>query len=150
MDLKKYLEENKIWYEFVQREETIHAKDAAKSAGIELRLLSKSLVLLDQDKTPYIAIIPGNMKLSFNKIKSVLSVKKIRLCPFDETINYSGYLPGETPPVYHKANMKSVLDKHFLESEYMYGGGGERVLSVKLKVEDVIRLNSAVVEDIVE
>ena len=148
MDLKKYLKQKGIWYRFIDKQETIHTADAAENAGIELNKITKSLVLLDQDKNPILAIIPGNCKLSFNKIKKALNVKKVRLVPFKEAENYSGYLPGATPMVFHKVKMKVVLEKKITQHKSIYGGGGERTKLLELKTCDVIRLNDAILADI--
>ena len=150
MELENYLKQEGIWHNFVDKPETIHTADAAEKAGIELKRVTKSLVLLDQDKNPVLAIIPGDSKLSFSKIKEAIGAKKIRLVLFEEAENYSGYLPGATPMVYHKAKMKVVLDRKLLQYDSIYGGGGERTKLLELKTADVIRLNKAIAADITE
>jgi len=150
MDIEKYLKENKIWHNFIEKAETIHTADAAKAAGFDLKKLSKSLVLLDQDKNPILAIIPGDCKLSFSKVKEVIGAKKVRLVPFEEAENYSGYPPGATPMVFHKIKMKVLFDKNFEKYEFIAGGGGGRSSLLELKTKDVIKLNNAIVADITE
>ena len=150
MELRDYLKREGIWYKFVDKPETIHTADAAAKAGIELKRVTKALVLLDHDKNPILGIIPGDCKLSFSKIKDAAGVKKIRLVPFEEAENYSGYLPGATPMVHHKMQMKVVLDKKLTQYESIYGGGGERTKLLELKTDDVIRLNNAIISDITE
>jgi Cys-tRNA(Pro)/Cys-tRNA(Cys) deacylase len=150
MDLESYLKQEGIWYRFVEKPETIHTADAAEKAGIELNKVTKSLVLLDQDKNPILAIVPGSCKLSFSKLRDAVNVKKVYLVPFEEAENYSGYLPGATPMVFHKVKMFVVLDKKLTQYETIYGGGGERTKLLELKTSDVIRLNSAIVADVTE
>ncbi len=150
MDLESYLQEKKIWHKFVDKPETIHTADAAEKAGIELKRVTKSLVVLDQDNRPILAIIPGDCKLSFEKIRAAANAKKVRLVPFAEAEQYSGYLPGATPMVYHKIAMKVFLDKKLTQYENIYGGGGVRTKLLELKVSDVINLNNATVADITE
>jgi Cys-tRNA(Pro) deacylase len=150
MGLKEYLDKEGVWYKFVEKPETIHTADAAEKAGIELCRVTKSLVLLDQDKNPILAIIPGDCKLSFSKVRQVIDAKKVRIVPFEEAENYSGYLPGATPMVKHKVKMKVILDKKLTQYESIYGGGGERTKLLELKTVDVIRLNDAIVADIIE
>ena len=88
--------------------------------------------------------------MSFSKVKEVISAKKVRLVSFEEAENYSGYLPGATPMIYHKVKMKVILDKKLIQYESIYGGGGERTKLLELKTDDVIRLNKAIVADITE
>ena len=150
MDLEKYLQENNIWHRFVDKPETIHTADAAQKAGIDLHKVTKSLVILDQDNNPILAIIPGDCKLSFNKIKNVSNSKKVRLVPFEEAENYSGYLPGATPVIHHKLKMRVFLDEKLIKFESIYGGGGTRTKLLEMKVSDVIQFNEATVADITE
>jgi Cys-tRNA(Pro) deacylase len=150
MELEEYLKQEGVWYKFVDKPETIHTADAAEKAGIELKRVTKALVLLDQDKNPILGIIPGDCKLSFSKVKEAVEAKKVRLVPFEEAENYSGYLPGATPMVHHKIKMKVVLDKKLIQYESIYGGGGERTKLLELKTKDVVRLNNAIIADITE
>jgi Cys-tRNA(Pro) deacylase len=139
-----------IWFRIIEKPETIHTADAAEKAGIELNRLTKSLVLIDQDMNPILAIIPGNCKLSFPKAREAIGAKKVRLVSFQEAESYSGYLPGATPMVFHKAKMKVVLDQKLRQHRYICGGGGERTRLLELRTSDVIRLNDAIVADITE
>jgi len=150
MDLEKYLKESGAWHRFVDKPETIHTADAAQKAGIDLHKVTKSLIFLDQDKNPILAIIPGDCKLSFEKLKSASNSKKVWMVPFQEAEKYSGYLPGATPMVFHKIKMKVILDKKLIKFSSIFGGGGERTKLLEMKVSDVISLNNAVIADITE
>lgn len=150
MELESYLIGNGIWHRFVEKPETVHTADAAKEAGIDLHKVTKSLVMLDQDKNTVLAIIPGDCKLSFPKARKVLGTEKLRLVPFEDAEKYSGYLPGATPMVCHKKEMKVVMDKKLSSLDTIYGGGGSRTRLLEMRTEDVVRLNRAVVADITE
>jgi Cys-tRNA(Pro) deacylase len=148
--LETFLKEKGVWYRFVEKAETIHTADAAREAGIDLSRVTKSLVLLDQDRSPILAIIPGDCKLSFAKLKAASGSKKVRLVPFDEAGQFSGYPPGGTPMVRHKVKMKVILDRRLTAYDSLYGGGGDRTTLLELKVPDILHLDGAKVADIVE
>lgn len=148
MELEKYLKQERIWHKFIEKEETVHTADAAAKAGLDLKKVTKSLILLDQDKNPILAIIPGNCKLDFFKLRKAVGAKKVRLVPFEEAENYSGYLPGATPMIFHKVKMKVVLDKKLTGHMTITGGGGTRNKLLEMKTEDVIKLSDAIVADI--
>lgn len=150
MDLENHLKKLGIWYRFVEKPETIHTKDAAEKAGIELKRVTKSLILLDQDGGLILGIIPGDCKLSFEKIKNILNLKGIRLVPFDEAESYSGYPPGATPMIYHKAKIRVIVDKKLMPYETVFGGGGTRTRLLELKLNDVVKYNNAIVSDITQ
>ncbi|MDD5086255.1 MAG: aminoacyl-tRNA deacylase [Candidatus Nanoarchaeia archaeon] len=148
--LEDYLKKNNIWYRFIEKPETIHTSDAAEKACVKLEKVTKSLILLDENKNAVLAIIPGDKKLSFSKLKNAVKSKKVRMVAFEDAEKYSGYLPGATPMVFHKLKMKVVVDKKLTQYESIYGGGGTRLKLLELKVEDVIKLNQAIVDDITE
>jgi len=147
MDLKQYLDKNKIWHRFIEKLETIHTADAARVADVDLNRLTKSLILISDKKELILAIIPGNNRLNISVLERSLN-KKLRLVPFNEAEKYSGYLPGATPPVGHKNEMIVFIDKKLLGYETIYGGGGTRDMLIELKIEDVVRLNKAKIENI--
>jgi Cys-tRNA(Pro)/Cys-tRNA(Cys) deacylase len=150
MELEKYLEKNNVWHKFIDKPETIHTADAANKSGIDLKRITKSLVLLNQDKEPIMAIIPGDQTLDLDRVKIISGSKKIRMVPFNEAENYSGYLPGATPMIHHKVKMKVIIERALTKCDTVFGGGGERTKLLELKVDDIIKLNNAIVGDVVE
>ncbi len=150
MDIEAYLQENSVWHRFIEKPETIHTADASLKTGIDLHKITKSLVVINEDKIPFLAIIPGDCKLSFNKMKNATESKKIRMATPEEAERCSGYLPGATPMVHHKLEMSVIVDKKIAKYDTVYGGGGIRTKLLEMKVSDVIRLNKAAVADITE
>jgi len=148
MDLEKYLEEKGIWHRFIAKPKpTRHTLEAAALTNLDPNRLTKSLVLLDEKKNSYIIIIPGSKNLDFKKATAALGVKKLHLAPFEEAKNYSGYEPGETPPICYSNARKVGIDKSLLSFETIYGGGGRKDRIIELKTEDVVRENHALAGD---
>jgi Cys-tRNA(Pro)/Cys-tRNA(Cys) deacylase len=144
MDLQTFLEQNRIWYKFIPKQETVHTSDAAKAAGVELHRVTKNLVS-ETDKGEYvILIIPGDMKVDLGAAAKALKVHNVRLVPFAKAEEISGYPPGGTPSIGHKTRMRAVIDEGLLDFETVYCGGGSRDRLVELKTEDITRLNDSV------
>lgn len=148
--LQDWLKEKGIWFKIIDRPETVHTAEAASAAGLDLKRVAKSLVLLTRKKDPILAIIPGNCRADKQKIRDALDLSKINMAPFDKAKNYSGYEPGATPPVHHKLKMRVIIDKRLLQYKSIYGGGGSRYKLVELKPQDVVEINNAIVADIIE
>ena len=72
------------------------------------------------------------------------------MVPFEEAQDYSGYLPGATPMIHHKLKMRVIIDKGLLKYDTIFGGGGQRTKLLELKTDDVIKLNDAIVGDVIE
>lgn len=147
-DLEAYLDEKKIWHRFIDKPQGKKTEKTAEATGIDIERLTKTLVILDDKKEPLIAIIPGNRKLSYSKLRKRIGSKKVRWIESRNAQSYTGYPPGATPMVYHKMNMKVVLDKSLSHYHTIYGGGGTTKRIVEMLVDDVIRLNEADIADI--
>jgi Cys-tRNA(Pro) deacylase len=147
MNLTAYLEKNKIWHRILEKEDTVHTADAAAATGIPLERVTKSLVFL-ADKKPILVIIPGTHRVDLRKLKNTLNINKIHMVPFTQVKEYSGYLPGATPPIHHKQIMDVIIDVTVMHYDTVYGGGGSRNKLIELKTQDIQQLNSAKIADI--
>ncbi|MEM0053200.1 MAG: YbaK/EbsC family protein [Nitrososphaeria archaeon] len=146
--MEKFLKENGLWYRFIEKTETIHTADAAKAAGIELNRLTKNLVSKTDSGEYVLLIVPGDKKVDLDKAAKVLGVRKVRLVPFDQAEEISGYPPGGTPSIGHKTPMKIVLDKSLLLHQTVFCGGGSRTKLLELRTDDIVRVGQAIVSDI--
>jgi Cys-tRNA(Pro) deacylase len=150
MNLIAYLKSNGVWFKIIEKESTVHTADAAAATGIPLERVTKSLVFLDENNNPVLAIIPGNCMVNKGKLKNILAVKNVELVPFEQAEKYSGYEPGATPPVCHRNIKKVVIDQKVMSHQTVFGGGGSRKKLIELKPEDIQKLNNAIVADITE
>jgi len=148
MDLERFLKENGIWHRIIRKPETVHTADAAEVTGVELHRITKNLVSVT-DKGEYVMlIVPGDRRVNLKAASKALNVRRVRLVPFDQAEEISGYPPGGTPSIGHKTKMRTVIDESLLQYETIYCGGGARDKLLLLKTADVIRLNKAIVAKI--
>jgi len=148
MELEEYLREQGVWYRFVEKAETVHTADASDATGIELHRITKNLVSKTRKGGYALIVVPGDRRVDLKAAARALGVKNVRLLPFAEAEEISGYPPGGTPSVGHKTEMSVVLDSKLLEMETLYCGGGTRDRLLELRVEDIVRLNDPVVAPI--
>lgn len=150
MNLEGFLKTHGVDHEFVEKRATVHTADAADATGIPLERITKSLVVLGETGTAYIAVIPGTHRTRLKEVARAVGERKVRLCPFEDAHKFSGYPPGATPPVNHHKIKAVVVDEALLQWEWIYGGGGTNERLVKLRAADVVRLNGATVAAISE
>lgn len=93
-------------------------------------------------------IVPGDRRVNLKAAAKALGLKNVKLIPFQEAEGISGYPPGGTPSIGHKTRMRAILDSELMEFETLFCGGGSKDRLLEVKVEDVIRLNQAVVASI--
>lgn len=149
MDLEGFLKRNNVWHRFIQKPGTVHTADAAKVVGIELNRVTKNLVCETSEGEHVLLIIPGDKRVNLKRVAEVLGVKNLRLVPFEKAEEISGYPPGGTPSVGHKTKMRVVVDKSVLAHKTVYCGGGRQDRLLELRTKDVLRLNNAIVGEII-
>ncbi|WP_448578529.1 aminoacyl-tRNA deacylase [Thermosphaera sp.] len=146
--LKRLLEEKGVWhrlYEFP--EHTITVEAAVKQLGVDPGRIIKTLVLVDEEGNPLVAIIPGNKRLSLDKLSSITG-KRLRLAKAREVEKATGYPVGAVPPVGH--GLKTYVDREVLNNEAVIGGGGSTHSLLELKTKDLLALTQPIITDIVE
>jgi Cys-tRNA(Pro)/Cys-tRNA(Cys) deacylase len=132
------------------KSETIHTADAANVTGIELHKVTKNLVSITDTGEYVLLIVPGDSKVNLKEVAKMLGVKKVRLVPFSDAEKISGYPPGGTPSVGHKTQMRTLIEKKLLNFETVYCGGGSRDKLLEIRVQDIIKLNDAIIAELVE
>ena len=143
MDLEGYLKNAGVWFRFYDKPETVHTADASEATGVELSRITKNLVCRTSDGRFALLVIPGDRKVNLRSAAQVLGARNVQLLGFDEAEPISGYPPGGTPSVYHKAPLRVVIDKQLLTCETFFCGGGARNKLLELRTAEVLRLTNA-------
>ena len=150
MNLKQFLDTNDVWHQFVIKPETVHTADAAQVTGIELHKVTKNLVSMTNGGEYVLLIVPGDSKVNLKEAARALGVRKLKLVPFSDAEKISGYPPGGTPSIGHKTRMRTLVEKKLLNFETVYCGGGSRDKLLEIRVQDIIKLNDAIIAELVK
>jgi len=150
LNLKQFLDDHNVWHQFVTKSETIHTADAAHITGIELHKVTKNLVSITDTGEYALLIVPGDSKVNLKEVAKMLDVKKVRLVPFSDAEKISGYPLGGTPSVGHKTRMRTLIEKKLLNFETVYCGGGSRDKLLEIRVQDIVKLNDAIIAELVK
>ena len=148
MNLTVFLRQNKIEFEFLEKKSTHHALEASRITDIPLDKIVKTLVFINQDSMPLIAIVRADSNVSRHELESCSHSKSVKLASDEAAEKVTGYPTGGIPPVGHKKRLPVYLDRQVLNSEYVWCGGGVRTKLVKLKVQDITRLVAPQICDI--
>jgi len=147
-EVRKLLEEKGVWhrfYEFPEHTATVEA--AVKQVGADPGRIIKTLILIDEEGNHIAAIIPGNKRLSLEKLSRIIG-KKLRLARAREVEKATGYPVGAVPPV--GLGLKTYVDRGVLDVETVIGGGGSTHSLLEMRTKDLLVLNQSVVSDITE
>jgi len=148
MGLDDYLRRHGVWHRFIPKRETVHTADASDATGIDLHRITKNLVSTTETGEPVVLVVAGDRRVNLRRAAEALGVMNVRLIPFSEAEAVSGYPPGATPSLGYRSSVRVVVDSELTELETIYCGGGTRDRLLEVRVEDVIRLNDAVVAPI--
>ncbi|MFC1903689.1 aminoacyl-tRNA deacylase [Chloroflexota bacterium] len=145
MNLAGFLTGKKVYFEFLEKRSTRHASEASQTSGIPLSEIIKTLVFVDHNEKPLIAIVRGDQDVSRHKLGNCSGSKSVRLAPDEVAKAVTGYPTGGIPPVGHRKKVPVFLDEAVMGQEYVWCGGGARSKLVRLRTEDIFELSGAAV-----
>jgi Cys-tRNA(Pro) deacylase len=148
MNLVAFLVSHKVEFEFLEKRPTHHAQEAAQATGVDLSQIVKTIVFLDQESKPVIAVVQGDRSVSRHKLEHCSGSKSVRVASDDVAEMATGYPTGGIPPVGHKKKLPVFVDERLMRHEYVWCGGGARSKLVRLRTEDIVKLSGATVGDI--
>ena len=124
------------------------AEIVEKDRWIPIEKIVKSIVLVDYDGAPLLAIVPAKNRVRFAKIKKIVNIKDVRLATPEETLEYSGYVVGSVPP-FNKIR-RVLLDPLVLGNETSIVGGGHVKRLVEVRTQDIVNALEPKIVNIVE
>jgi len=134
-----------LWYRFIEFDESVKTVEQA-AKKVQAEKIAKSIVMVDADGEPLVAIVPALSKISYRKLKGLLSVRDVRLANAQEVLEHSGYPVGGVPPF---NNIKRVLlDQQLLQKETAIVGGGDVNKLVEIRTKDMVEVLNPRVADI--
>ncbi|MFW6150047.1 MAG: aminoacyl-tRNA deacylase [Chloroflexota bacterium] len=148
MNLTAFLRQNAVEFEFLEKHSTHHASEASDSTGIALDRIVKTIVFIDHELNPLLAIVRADRSVSRHKLQHWCGSKSVRIATTGEAERATGYPTGGIPPVGHKRRLPAYLDEELFGVDYVWCGGGTRTRLVKLPVADILRLATPTTCDI--
>lgn len=143
--LKLLLTSQHVWHRFIEFSEPVRtAEQAARKVQVEK--VAKSIVMVDSNGDPLLAIVPAQSKVSHRKLKTLLAVKDVRLASPEEVLEHSGYPAGGVSP-FNNIN-RAIIDPQVLKSETAIIGGGDLDKLVEVRTEDIVGILKPKIADI--
>lgn len=153
--IKNLLEQNNMWYEYMEHEPVRTSEEAAKirEGSYTLSQGTKALIVRvkKNSKNKFFAmlVIPGDLRFDIKKVKNVVDAKDVRFATEKEVIKITkGVLPGGVPPFGNLFDLKTYLDGKVLEHEKIIFNAGDKKVSIAMKSDDYLKLVSPTRVDI--
>lgn len=119
------------------------SKKVSEILDVELKNVIKSLLVF-LDNIPVLTVLRGDNMLDLKKLEKLTGKKPVLARAKD--IKRLGFEFGGIPCI--GSELKMIVDRRVLEEEYVIGSAGSPYVGVRIKPEDLVRINSAVVSDI--
>ena len=123
------------------------ASDGAKHYGIALNETTPTLILKTKGRY-YAAIICGNTRISFKKLKQALAIKDISMADPQTILDLTGAKVGEVSLI--NEDVITLIDNNVLKNKNCYGGCGVAKTTLRIDTQDLIRITNAQILDFTE
>ena len=146
--LGQILEEAQAEYEFLFSAETVTSAEDGVVQGFG-RLASMAPTFLLQTEWGWLcAIISGETRLAYKKIRKQLGVKDVALARPDIVFQVTGARPGSMALV--NTGFVTIIDQRLTLMDSIYGGCGVPQYTLHMGVRDLIAVTQAQVFDFAE
>jgi prolyl-tRNA editing enzyme YbaK/EbsC (Cys-tRNA(Pro) deacylase) len=143
--LRAILSSSGIWFRFIEFDGPVKTVEQA-AEKVEAERIIKSIVMVDSNGEPLLALVPALSMVSHRKLKELLNVRDVRLANAQEVLQHSGYPVGGVPP-FNKIK-RVILDQEVLRNERAIAGGGDINKLVEIRTKDIITVLNPRVADI--
>lgn len=138
----RFLREAKVSYteHLYEYEEKGGTSVAARELGIPEHAAIKTLIMEDENKSPLIILMHGDLEVSTKELARIIGVKSIKPCEPAVANKHSGYLVGGTSPFGTRRKMPVYMEETILDLSKVYINGGKRGFLVEMDPHDLVKL----------
>jgi len=123
--------------------------EASQKLGIEEKRVFKTLVVMLQDKTLAVAVIPVSCMLNMKQMAKAMGAKKCAMADKFDVERSTGYILGGVSPLGQKKLLKTLIDISAQEFETIFISGGQRGLDIEISPLDLEKLTRATFENLI-
>ena len=139
--LRSVLDAAECCYEIIQQNKPIlSAMDAEGIYPVEKS--APTFVLHSEQGLIGCIVSMQNGRLDFERLKAQFGFEKLKMADRKKIEKETGYSVGSVPLV--ALGLPIIFDKKLLYHDFVYGGTGNELLTLKIKPEDLIRVNEII------
>ena len=146
----RILDRNKIKYDIntYECDEFISGTDIADRLGQNYDESFKTLVAVGKSSNYFVFVIPIDKELDLKKAAKVVGEKNVEMLHVKDINKVTGYVRGGCTPIGMKKQYKTVLHNSIMNYDKVIISGGRIGTQLVLAPEDIVKLTSAIIEDI--
>ncbi len=149
----RLLDAKSIEYELVEyevNENDLSAPTLAKKISEDIEQIFKTLVLRGDKTGVFVCVIPGNAEVDLKKAAKVSGNKNCAMVQQKELLPLTGYIRGGCSPIGMKKPYPTYIHETCQLFDHIFVSAGQRGLQFRINPEDLIKVTSSVVCDLVE
>ena len=146
----RILDRNKIKYDIntYKCDEFISGTDIADRLGQNYDESFKTLVAVGKSSNYFVFVIPIDKELDLKKAAKVVGEKNVEMLHVKDINKVTGYVRGGCTPIGMKKQYKTVLHNSIMNYDKVIISGGRIGTQLVLAPEDIVKVTSAIIEDI--
>ncbi len=134
--IKEFLDEHKIKYAIIKHSSAYTAQEIAASAHISGKELAKT-VMIKFDGKMAMAVLPASYKISFDDLKEVLGVEKVRLAYEQEFMDkFPDCEVGAMPPFGNLYDLEVYVAESLADDEEIVFNACSHTELIRMKYKD--------------
>jgi Cys-tRNA(Pro) deacylase len=138
----RFLRENQI--DFIERpykyEEHGGTEIPAEAFGVDEHLVIKTLVMEDDQKTPFIILMHGDQQVSTKALARTIGVKSVDPCTPEVALRHTGYMVGGISPFGTKKALRVYIEESILGLPRIFINAGRRGLLCEMSPVELVRV----------
>ncbi len=113
---------------------------SSRELGVDEHAVIKTLVMEDENRTPLIVLMHGDLQVSTKELARAIGVKQVSPCTAEDARKQSGYSVGGTSPFGVRHRMPVFMEGSIATLAMIYINGGKRGYLVKMAPAELVRV----------
>ena len=140
-EIEAFLRENEAEFELLKQDKPIlSVADAAAYYPVEKA--APTFVLQTEDGLIGCITSANSGRLDFEALKQKIGCTKLKMADKKKIKNQTGYEIGSIPLI--GLGLPCLFDNTLIKYDYIYGGTGDELVTLKIVPQDVMRLNKII------
>ncbi|MCG8484912.1 MAG: YbaK/EbsC family protein [Clostridia bacterium] len=129
-----------VSFEFIHNDKPIHtAKEGAEYFNISIGQTAATLIIYTDIGFHALVVSGERSRVDFKVVKHIVNCKDVRLATKDEVQKITGFSIGNVP--LFGISLPYIVDKKLLQYPFVYGGSGEKNVTLKVNPDALLKLN---------
>ena len=139
-EITAYLNAQGVEYHVFEHDPVYTCPQMAMFLKTDEANIAKSMVVRRSDGSFILAVLPGNKKIDFHRLGTIVKSLPVSLAPKNEAETVTRCSVGCVYPLGNIINLETFFDEALLDQEYVYFNPGSHTKSVKIKTQVLVDL----------